>query len=117
MRYGYDGWPLAPRAEHAATGDDTRFEHRFRHALWSVTDAMAVPRTFVWDRHGARGVRGPVTTMALDSYLRHLLSGNPVALSTRRGGDDLPATPYAEDRPAAHPALWFHRRRARRLCN
>ena len=21
---------------------------------------------------------------------------------------DLPATPYAEDRPAEHPALWFH---------
>lgn len=121
LRYGYDGFGRrVSRTETAAPGatpigearSEVRLEHRdLQGRLWVVTDAAGrALRTFVWDRHRCLAAfTGPAGPAAPDAVYVTAPSGVPVGYLDRDGGvHDLPATPYAEDRPAAHPALWFH---------
>ena len=115
VRYDYDGFGRRVRRTDttaAGTGADVRLEHRdLQGRLWAVTDTTGRPlRTFLWDRHRCLAAfAGPAGSAAPDAVYVTAPSGVPVGYLDRDGGaHDLPATPYAEDRPAAHPALWFH---------
>ena len=114
VRYGYDGFGrrISRTARTAGGAAETRFEHRdLQGRLWSVTDAAGCAlRTFVWDRHRCLAAfDGPVTTAAPAAFYVTAPSGVPVGYVDAAGEiHDLPATPYGEDRPAGHPALWFH---------
>ncbi|MFC0533302.1 hypothetical protein [Phytohabitans kaempferiae] len=111
--YAYDGFGrrVARTVERPGRPGETTVEHRdLQGRLWAVTDPHGRPlRTWLWDRHRCLAAfDGPAGDRPAALYVT-APSGIPVGFVDAGGRvHELPATPYGEQRPAGHPALWFH---------